>query len=69
MYNEVIANKLKALLISAIAAPLASQFGFSNSLTSFFLPCLIACIAIVLPDFLMYMRRDQTLDVLLLVCS
>ncbi|MBN3896259.1 MAG: hypothetical protein HWQ41_13635 [Nostoc sp. NOS(2021)] len=37
IYNEVIANKLKALLTSAIAAPLALQFGFSNSLTSFFL--------------------------------
>ncbi|MEH1932694.1 MAG: hypothetical protein V7L14_02985 [Nostoc sp.] len=38
IYNEVIANKLKALLTSAIAAPLVSQFGFSNSPTSFFLP-------------------------------
>ncbi|MEH2411993.1 hypothetical protein [Nostoc sp.] len=34
IYNEVIANKLKGLLTSAIAAPLGLQFGFSNSLIS-----------------------------------
>ncbi|WP_335038166.1 hypothetical protein [Nostoc sp.] len=49
MYNEVITNKLKALLTDAIAALLASQFGFLNSPISFSFRGSIATVAIILP--------------------
>ncbi|MEH2015781.1 hypothetical protein [Nostoc sp.] len=59
MYNEVIANHLKALLTDAIATPLALNFASQILRHLFSFRGIVATVAIVLPDFLMHTRRDQ----------
>ncbi|MEH1846779.1 MAG: hypothetical protein V7L25_17725 [Nostoc sp.] len=48
MYNQVIANNLKALLINAIAAPLLHNLACQILRHLFYFRGIIACIAIVL---------------------